>query len=152
MQHKRVCNLKITCSSNPAAFRNQIKRTCMANGKAKIGVWLNKRPLLRIIARTDPSVTLSPSADFPGMPVILPTLLRRFRDGRRRVSPVAQRVLVTVLPLPPRRSRVSHQPVCATRCCLHPPVVGSSSGGLSFSGPSMRSLALRPGDSRSSSR
>jgi hypothetical protein len=134
MQHKRVCNLKITCSSNPAAFRNQIKRTCMANGKAKIGVWLNRRPLLRIIARTDPSVTLSPSADFPGMPVILPTLLRRFRDGRRRVSPVAQRVLVTVLPLPPRRSGESYQPAYDLSYCLHLTVVGSASGAFDFRG------------------
>ena len=37
-------------------------------------------------ARTDPSATLSPSAHFPGSPVIGPTLLRQFRAGTRRVG------------------------------------------------------------------
>src|SRR5215469_8106424 len=32
------------------------------------------RTLLRFIASTDPAATLSPSADFPGSPVIRPTL------------------------------------------------------------------------------
>src|SRR5271167_2800484 len=59
------------------------------------------RTLLRFIANTDPSATLSPSTDFPGSPVIRSTLLRRFRAGTRRVSPVARHVLATVLPLPP---------------------------------------------------
>jgi len=36
-----------------------------------------------------PSATLSPSVHFPGSPVIGPTLLRRFRAGARRASPVA---------------------------------------------------------------
>ena len=40
-------------------------------------------------ASTDPSATLSSSADFPVSPVIRPTLLRRFRAGTRRASPVA---------------------------------------------------------------
>jgi SIR2-like domain len=47
------------------------------------------RTLLRFIASTDPSATLSSSADFPVSPVIRPTLLRRFRAGTRRASPVA---------------------------------------------------------------
>src|ERR1022692_4585776 len=41
------------------------------------------------IATADPSATLSPSAHFPGSPVIGPTLLQRFRAGTRRASPVA---------------------------------------------------------------
>ncbi len=53
---------------------------------------------------TNPSVTLSPSIDFPVEPVIRSTLLRRFRAGTRRASPVARHVLATVLSLPPRRS------------------------------------------------
>ena len=40
-------------------------------------------------ASPDPSATLSSSADFPGLPVRRPTLLRRFLAGTRRVSPVA---------------------------------------------------------------
>jgi hypothetical protein len=44
-------------------------------------------------ARPTPS-RLRPA--FPVSPVIRPTLLRRFRSGTSRVSPVAQRVLVTM--------------------------------------------------------
>jgi hypothetical protein len=47
------------------------------------------RTLLCFIATTDPAATLSSSADFPVSPVIRPTLLRRFRAGTRRASPVA---------------------------------------------------------------
>ena len=36
------------------------------------------------------------------------------------------------------------------RCCLRPTDVGSASGAIALSGPPMRSLALRPGDSQSS--
>jgi hypothetical protein len=86
----------------------------------------------------------------PGVPVIRPTWFRRFRTGRRRASPVAWRVLVTVLPLPPRRSGASSQPVYAAPYCLHPHGCGLGLRGLSFSGPPLRSLALRPGDSPSS--
>src|ERR1700720_2728504 len=63
------------------------------------------RTLLRFLATPDPSATLSSSADFPGSPVIRPTLLRRFRAGARRASPVAWHVLVTVLSLSPRRDQ-----------------------------------------------
>src|SRR5438128_3188645 len=59
------------------------------------------RALPRLIALTGPSATLSSSADFPGAPVIRPTLFRRFRGGTRRASPGAGRVLVTVLSLTP---------------------------------------------------
>src|SRR5947207_15270469 len=41
---------------------------------------------------------------FPGCSSYRASLLRRFRDGTRRVSPVAQRVLAIVLSLPPRQS------------------------------------------------
>src|SRR4029453_6874569 len=61
------------------------------------------RALPRLLAPSGPSATLSSSADFPGPPVIRPTLLRRFRGGTRRASPLVRRVLVTVPSLPPRR-------------------------------------------------
>src|SRR5882724_11864052 len=63
------------------------------------------RALPRFVATPDPSATLSPSADFPGPPVIRPTWLRRFRGGTRRASPVARCVFVTVLSFraPPER-------------------------------------------------
>src|SRR5215813_8171419 len=58
------------------------------------------RAFPRFLATPDPSATLSPSADFPGAPVIRPTLLRGFRRGTRRASPVARCVWVTGLSLP----------------------------------------------------
>src|SRR6476620_4328671 len=69
------------------------------------------RALPRLDATAGPSATLSPSADFPGSPVIRPTCLRRFRGGARRASPVARRALVTVPSLPPRRSVPPRQPL-----------------------------------------
>src|SRR5882724_4973118 len=81
--------------------------------------------LLRFIATTDPAATLSSSADFPVSPVIRPTLLRRFRAGTRRASPVAQHVLVTVLSLPPRRGEHPYRSVFGCSCGLRPPVEGS---------------------------
>ena len=105
------------------------------------------RALPRFIATTDPAATVSSSADFPVSPVIRPTLLRRFLDGTRTASPVARHVLVTVLPLPPRRSDLPHQSDCDTPCCLRPNGEGSASGSCFLSRPPVGSLALRPGDS-----
>ena len=105
------------------------------------------RALPRFSATTDPAATVSSSADFPGPPVIRPTLLRRFLDGTRTASPVARHVLVTVLPLPPRRSDLPPQPDCDKPCCLRPKAEGSASGSCSLSRPPAGSLPLRPGDS-----
>src|SRR6202043_466590 len=92
------------------------------------------RTLLRFIASTDPSAALSSSADFPGLPVIRPTLLRRFLAGTRRVSPVAQHALVTVLSLPPRRGEQPYRSVFGWSFCLRPTVAGSTLGDLHFRG------------------
>src|ERR1022692_2608403 len=73
--------------------------------------------------------------------------LRRFRDGTRRVSPVAQPALVTVLPLLPRRSVSPRQSVCDDPCCLRPEAGGLGLQIYCVSGPLMGLLALRPGDS-----
>src|SRR5437667_777774 len=54
-------------------------------------------------------------------------LFRRFLDGTRRASPVAQCILVIVLSLPPRQSVTPLQPVCDVPCCLRPTGVGSAS-------------------------
>jgi len=86
------------------------------------------------LATPDPSATVSPSTAFPGAPVIRPTLLQPFLAGTRTVSPVARRVLVTVLSLPPRRSGPSRQPACDGPCGLRPPVAGSASGASHFRG------------------
>jgi hypothetical protein len=106
------------------------------------------RALPRFTATTHPSATLSPSAHFPGSPVIGPTLLRRFRTGASRASPVAWHVLATMPSLPPRRRglavSVSFRPV------LLPSPYGCRLGlrGSSLSRPHLRSLSLRPGDSQ----
>ena len=105
------------------------------------------RALPRLIATTGPAATVSPSAPFPVSPVIEPTLLHRFLDGARTASPVARHVLVTVLPLPPRRSDAPHQSDCDTLCCLRPDGAGSASGSSFLTRPPVGSLTLRPGDS-----
>src|SRR5438045_8413581 len=61
------------------------------------------RTLLRFLATPDPAATLSSSADFPVLPVIRPTLLRRFRAGTGRASRVGQHVLAPVPSTPPTR-------------------------------------------------
>ncbi len=81
------------------------------------------------------------------MPVIRPTLLHRFLGGTRTASPVAQRILVTVLPLPPRRSESTHRSEFVDPCCLRSNPVSSASGVFKVSRPPVGSLALRPGDS-----
>ena len=65
-----------------------------------------------------------------GMPVIRPTLLHRFLDGTRTASPVSQRILVTVLPLPPRRSESTRRSEFVDPCCLHPNTESSASGDI----------------------
>ena len=87
------------------------------------------------------------SVHFPPYTVIEPTLLQKFLAGTRRASPVARHVLVTVLSLPPRRSDL------AVSISFRPNMLPSSYGcgldlrGFSLSGPPVRSLSLRPGDS-----
>src|SRR4029453_2137520 len=68
---------------------------------------------------------------------------RRFRDGARRVSPVALRVLATMPSVSPRRRFSSLQPVCDEPCCLRP-IFGGSASGDRISRPHLRSFALRP--------
>jgi len=91
------------------------------------------RALPRFSATTGPAATVSPS--------------HRFLDGARTASPVARHVLVTVLPLPPRRSDAPHQSDCDTPCCLRPGPEGSASGSYFLTRPPVGSLTLRPGDS-----
>ena len=79
--------------------------------------WLHGRYPASSLLRAPPP----PSRRQPisrGMPVIRPTLLRRFLGGTRTASPVAQRILVTVLPLPPRRSESTCRSGFVDPCCL----------------------------------
>src|SRR4029077_9949061 len=92
------------------------------------------RTLLRFIASTDPSAALSSSANFPGLPVIRPTLLRRFLVGTGRVYPVAQHVLFPVLSVPPRQGEQPHRSVFGWSFCLRPSDAGSALGDIHFRG------------------
>ena len=65
------------------------------------------RELPRFTATTDPAAALSPSAHFPVVAGYRADPLQGFLPGVRRASPVAQHVLVTVPPLPPRQSEVA---------------------------------------------
>ena len=87
------------------------------------------------------------SVHFPLFTVIEPTLLQKFLLGTRRASPVARYVLVTVLSLPPRRSGLTVS--IRFRLSMLPSPYGCGLGlrGFSLSGPPIRSLPLRPGDS-----
>ena len=106
------------------------------------------RALPRFVATADPSVTLSPSAHFPGSLVIGQPRLRRFRGGTRRASPVARRALATVPSLPPRR----RDPAASARlprvllpsCALQ--TLGLREINVLSRLP-LRSLSLRPGNS-----
>ena len=98
------------------------------------------------ITTAGPSATLSPSAHFPVLPVIGPTWLRRFRAGARRVSPVAQLVLVTVPSLQPRRSGAAAS-IRFRLSMLPSPLKRGLGLRDEVSRPHPRSLALRPGDS-----
>ena len=87
------------------------------------------------------------SVHFPLFTVIEPTLLQEFLPGTRRASPVARYALVTVLSLPPRRSELTVS--ISFRLIMLPSPYGWGLGlrGFSLSGPPVRSLSLRPGDS-----
>jgi hypothetical protein len=90
------------------------------------------------------------SAHFPLFTVIEPTLLQGFLPGMSRASPVARHVLATVLSLPPRRSELTVS--ISFRLPMLPSPYGWGLGlrGFSLSGPPVRSLSLRPGDSLTS--
>src|SRR5258708_10500156 len=53
---------------------------------------------------------------------------RQFPGGTRRASPVAQRILVSMLSVSPRRRGRAHRSDCATPCCLRPIFEGSTFG------------------------
>jgi hypothetical protein len=112
---------------------------------------LAPRALPRLNATTGPSATLSPSADFPVLPVIRPTQLPPFRVGTRRASPVARCILVVVpsLTTPPERPAASIG--CGEPCCLRPHGCGLGLR-ICTNGATSRSQSLRPDNSRSPSR
>src|SRR5690349_12054846 len=82
----------------------------------------------------------------PGVAGYTVSLLRRFLAGARRVSPVAQHDLATVLSLPTPPKCFAASVHCVNPCCLRPKSEGSAFG-VQYSRGHMGSLALRPGDS-----
>ena len=140
----RSCRSWAACSSRPGLPMSV--EECPQQGH------FAPRTLLRFPATTSPSATLSPSADFPGSPVLRPTWLRCFRGGARRASPVARCALVTVPSLPPRRRVPPRQPRCDGPCCLRPPVAGSASGSSHFRGHLCVHWRYGPGTRRPSRR
>jgi hypothetical protein len=82
----------------------------------------------------------------PGVAGYTASLLRRFLNRARRVSPVAWHDLVTVpsLPTPPKCFAASVR--CDAPCCLRPRSEGSAFGLQYFRGHT-GSIALRPGNS-----
>ena len=109
------------------------------------------RALPRLDATTDPSATLSSSADLPVVPVIRPTQLPPFRAGTKRVSPVARRILVVVpsLTTPPEQPTASIG--CGKPCSLRPHGCGLGLRNCTYEA-TLRSRSLRPNNSRSPSR
>ena len=71
---------------------------------------------------------------FPGCSSYTASLLRRFRDGTRRASPVALRVLAIVLSLLTPPEWIAASVRCDHPCCLHRTVAGSASGATHFRG------------------
>ena len=125
-----------------------LRRNLHPLGKCCYGLQLRSAGITPPPRSLGPVRPLSSSADFPGAPVIRPTLLRRFRGGTRRASPVAApRVLVTVPSLPPRRRGVAAS--ARLRRSLLPSRGQDTLGlrGLAFSRLPLRSLMLRPGNS-----
>jgi hypothetical protein len=90
------------------------------------------------------------STHFPLFTVIESTLLQKFLPGARRASPVARYALVTVLSLPPRRSELAISTSFWLIMLPSPYRCGLGLWGFSLSGPPVRSLSLRPGDSLTS--
>ncbi len=104
------------------------------------------RALPRFLATFNPSYSLLPSTAFPRR-VIRPTFFQVFLPGARRVSPVAQCVLVFM-------PWLSTPPECSSALAIWPlfhvafiPRRRIRPLGLLFLGPHMPSLSLRPDDS-----
>src|ERR1019366_9030216 len=104
------------------------------------------RTLLRFIATSDPSATLSSSTDFPGSPVIRPTLLRRFLAGTRRASPVSSMSLSPCCRFHPAEVNNRVGQSSAIHAAFAPTLKARPSVAFTLEATT-RSLLLRPGDS-----
>src|SRR2546427_8890216 len=81
---------------------------------------LAPRALPRFVAAPGLAATVSPSADFPGAPVIRLTCSTDCSMGRGRFLQLLDMPLPPLLSLPPRRSDMPHRSARAMPCCLRP--------------------------------
>jgi hypothetical protein len=104
------------------------------------------RTLLRFLATTTvPAESLSPSTDFPVLPVIRFPCSADFSTGRGGLLQLLGMTLSPCCPFSPAEVLRRVSP-CDARCCLRPRSEGSAFG-VQYSRGHTGSLALRPGDS-----
>ena len=104
------------------------------------------RTLLRFLATTDPAESLSPSADFPVLPVIRLPCSADFSTGRGGFLQLLGMTWSPCCPYQPRRSVSPHQSFATLHAAFARKVRARPSG-HDFRGHQKGSLALRPGDS-----
>ena len=92
------------------------------------------RALPRLNATTNPSVTLSPSIDFPVEPVIRSTCSGDFAPGRGGLLQLLGMSLPPCCRFHPAEVKEPHRSDFGSPCCLRPPVVGSAFGATHFRG------------------
>ena len=126
---------RISSVSGPAVHR-RLYHLASASLVAKVitdsgAASLHRRYPASLVLPTPPPPSRL-SADFPVLPVIRPTFAPPIsRRGEEGFSSCLARP-VTVPSLPPRRSAVAPQPVCAASCCFRPRLEDSASGPSSF--------------------
>src|SRR5437879_3399361 len=101
------------------------------------------RALPRLLATPGPSATLSPSADFPGAPVIRPTSSTDFAVRRGGLLQLLDASWSPCCRSQSRRSTPPRQPDCGSPCCLRGVLVRSASG-ADLSGPTRVHLRYGP--------
>lgn len=163
---KNVCLLHLSQPPQPSPQRIS-SGSGLANNRARLSVRpclpcdqknykqqgrFAPRALLRLVATTDPSDSLSPSARFPGVPgytaYLAPPISQRDEEGLSSCSARPCHHAVDNHPAGVFQ-RISH--FALVHVAFTVAIAGSASRAESFEATS-RSLALRPGDSPSPSR
>ena len=89
---------------------------------------LAPRALPRFVAAPGLAATVSPSVDFPGVPVIRLTCSTDCSMGRGRFLQLLDMSLSPCCPYPPRRNGKPPRSARGLSCCLRPEGEGSASG------------------------
>src|SRR5271154_6417799 len=92
------------------------------------------RAFPRLDATSNPSVTLSPSIDFPVEPVIRSTCSGDFAPGRGGLLQLLGMSLPPCCRFHPAEVKEPHRSDFGSPCCLRPPVGGSAFGATHFRG------------------